>query len=147
MRPVRIAAGAFGEELPRRDLVVSPGHGLFIADSDGERLIPAGCLVNGTTITWEAVDHVDYVHIELGRHDILLAEGLPAESYLDVGNRADFGGLGTATTLHPLFAATAHEAARAPFVIAGPLLDVVRARLSQTKPRLPTISCKLWRRS
>jgi hypothetical protein len=33
----------------------------------------------------------DYVHVELDRHDILLAEGLPAESYLDTGNRAAFG--------------------------------------------------------
>ncbi len=30
---------------------------------------------------------VEYVHIELPTHDILLAEGLPAESYLDTGHR------------------------------------------------------------
>jgi len=44
-------------------------------------------LVNGSTIRperrWTAVD---YYHVELDQHAILLAEGLPAESYIDTGN-------------------------------------------------------------
>ena len=129
VRPVRIAANAFGEALPRRDLVVSPGHGLFVADADGERLIPAGALVNGTTVTIEPMSEVEYVHIECERHEILLAEGLPAESYLDCGNRAEFADQGEPMVLHPTFVTLSHEAARAPFVVAGPLLEKVRSRL------------------
>ncbi len=33
---------------------------------------------------------VAYYHIELENHGVLLAEGLPAESYLDTGNRSSF---------------------------------------------------------
>ncbi len=47
--PVRIAAGAFGEKRPARDLYVSPGHGLCV-DCVGEALIHAQSLVNGATI-------------------------------------------------------------------------------------------------
>lgn len=36
------------------------------------------------------VSVVTYIHVELPAHDVVLAEGLPAESYLDTGNRAGF---------------------------------------------------------
>ncbi|HYP63780.1 MAG TPA: Hint domain-containing protein, partial [Acidocella sp.] len=45
--PVRIKAGALCGGLPRRDLVISPGHSVLI---DGV-LVLAKCLVNGITIT------------------------------------------------------------------------------------------------
>jgi hypothetical protein len=44
-------------------------------------------LCNGATIRQESVAVVEYYHVELDAHDIMLAEGLPAESYLDTGNR------------------------------------------------------------
>jgi hypothetical protein len=48
-----------------------------------------------------AADFVTYWHVELERHDILLADGMPAESYLDTGNRAAFAdaALGELATL------------------------------------------------
>jgi hypothetical protein len=33
---------------------------------------------------------VEYFHVELRTHSILLAKGLPSESYLDTGNRGFF---------------------------------------------------------
>jgi hypothetical protein len=87
--PVRIAADAFAPGLPRRDLLLSPDHALMIAGA----LIPARKLVNGATISQDLdAESVTYVHVELDRHDLLLAEGLPAESYLDTGNRGQFTG-------------------------------------------------------
>jgi hypothetical protein len=86
VRPVRVRQGAFGEGLPRRDLVVSPGHAIFV---DG-RLVPAACLLNGATIVQDDVESVRYFHVELDAHDVLLAEGLSCESYLDDGNRQAF---------------------------------------------------------
>ena len=86
VQPIRILAGAFGEGQPLRDLRLSPGHALYV---DGV-LVQAVRLVNGASIVQEAVDAVTYWHVELERHDVLLAEGLPAESYLDTGNRAGF---------------------------------------------------------
>ncbi|MCJ2079642.1 Hint domain-containing protein [Methylobacterium sp. E-016] len=87
--PVRIRAGAFGVNKPVRDLVVSPGHSICL-DVLGEVLIPASVLVNGSTIVQEDVDSVTYWHIELDSHDLLIAEGQAAESYLDMGNRDFF---------------------------------------------------------
>jgi collagen type I/II/III/V/XI/XXIV/XXVII alpha len=84
--PVRIGAGAFGPAQPRRDLVLSPDHAVFV---DGA-LIPVRYLVNGVTIRQQEVNEVTYWHVELARHELLLAEGLACESYLDTGNRAAF---------------------------------------------------------
>jgi len=97
--PVRIAAGAFGEQRPHRDLWLSPDHAVFVDDV----LIPVKHLINGTTIAQIPVDDVTYYHVELHRHDVLLAEGLTVESYLDTGNRALFANGGGAMTLHPTF--------------------------------------------
>jgi hypothetical protein len=99
--PIRIFAGAFGEGLPRCDLVVSPDHAFMI---DG-KLIPARMLVNDMTIRRDShCRHVTYYHIELETHDILLAEGLAAESYLDTGNRRMFENGDGPVELRPDFA-------------------------------------------
>jgi hypothetical protein len=46
---------------------------------------------------------VAFYHVELDAHDILLAENLPAESYLDTGNRKHFENAGMSIVLHPDF--------------------------------------------
>jgi hypothetical protein len=91
LRPVRILAGAFASERPRRDLLLSPDHAVF---ADGA-LIPAKLLVNGVTIVHDTRRReVTYFHVECAAHEILLAEGLEVESYLDTGNRAMFDSAG-----------------------------------------------------
>ncbi|MGH7153020.1 MAG: Hint domain-containing protein, partial [Acetobacteraceae bacterium] len=96
--PIRIRRGAFADELPQRDLLVSPNHCLFV----DEQLVPAKLLVNGTTIVQDrSVRAIHYHHVELECHDVLLAEGLPAESYLDTENRAFFANADGPTILHP----------------------------------------------
>jgi hypothetical protein len=101
--PVCIQRGAFAENVPHRDLVVSPDHALFV---DG-KLVIARLLLNGMTITQNLDARVvEYYHVELPRHAVLLAEGLTAESYLDTGNRAMFSNAGLALVLHPDFAAS-----------------------------------------
>ena len=59
-------------------------------DLCGEVLIPVGCLINGATIARVEVDRVSYWHVELDSHDILIANNLPAESYMEMSNRAFF---------------------------------------------------------
>jgi hypothetical protein len=44
---------------------------------------------------------VTYHHIELAQHDIVLAEGLAAESFLDTGSRGMFETETGAMRLHP----------------------------------------------
>jgi hypothetical protein len=124
--PVRVAADAFGTGLPRRDLLLSPDHAVFV---DGV-LIPVRCLINGDTIARIPVASVTYYHIELEQHGVLLAEGLPAESYLDTGDRANFQNGGEPPRLHPNFLARAWEARGcAPLIVTGPILAAARARL------------------
>ena len=84
--PVRVRAGAFGPDLPVCDLCLSPDHSVFV---DGV-LVPIRCLINGSTVARIAADTVTYRHLELVRHEVILAEGLPCESYLDTGNRDAF---------------------------------------------------------
>ncbi len=131
VRPVRIAAHAFADGLPRRDLLVSPEHALFV---DGV-LIPAHRLLNDRSVTQDAPACVEYFHVELDRHEVLLAEGLPAESYLDTGNRTMFANA-PLVALHPEPVASGSPDALAPLVLEGPLLDAVRARLAARAPAL-----------
>lgn len=81
--PVRVAANAFGPGLPVCDLFLSPDHGVFI---DGV-LIPAKHLIDGAAIASVPHDSVTWWHVELPQHAVLLAEGLPCESFLDTGGR------------------------------------------------------------
>ena len=87
-------------------------------------------LIDDIAIVQVAVDEVTYYHVELQRHDVMLAEGLPCESYLDSGNRSNFISDGPSVALHPDFASRAWEAgACAPIRITGPEVEAVRAQL------------------
>lgn len=122
VQPVEIAPGAFGPGVPRRALRVSPDHALSF---DGV-LIPAKLLVNGATIRRERdCMAVTYHHIELTRHDIVLAEGAACESYLDTGNRAGF----EPAVSWPVRRKRWDCDACAPLCTTGPILRTVRTRL------------------
>jgi hypothetical protein len=98
--PIRVRKDAVADGMPARDLRLSPEHCIYI---DG-KLVPVKYLVNHMSIAQEPMTgHVHYYHVELAHHSLLLAEGLPAESYLDTGNRAFFSNAGLALLLHPEF--------------------------------------------
>ncbi len=141
VQPVRVRAGAFGAGLPSRDLLLSPDHAVF-ADNV---LIPIRYLVNGASIATVRRTSVEYFHVELASHDVILAEGLAVESYLDTGNRAAFtNGASARITngasalmLFPDFArrSWAHDAC-APLVTTGPALAAVKRGLLARLPDL-----------
>lgn len=87
---VRIRAGALGEGLPLRDLILTADHALVI---DGI-LIDASALVNGTTIDWmplaELGESVTVYYIETDAHEVILAESTPSEIYIDYAGRRAF---------------------------------------------------------
>ncbi|KOX43013.1 hypothetical protein ADL19_28665 [Streptomyces purpurogeneiscleroticus] len=96
--PVCVKAGAIADGVPTRDLWVSPDHALYIDDV----LIPAESLVNGASIVkadW--VESITYWHVELDSHDVLLADGAPAESFVDDGGRAIFHNAASYRALYP----------------------------------------------
>lgn len=96
--PILIRKNAFADGIPCRDLRLSPDHAVRIEDV----LVPIRLLVNGATILRDtAARSVTYYHIELESHDVLLAESLPAESYLDTGNRAMFENVALPLLPHP----------------------------------------------
>jgi allophanate hydrolase subunit 2 len=128
--PIRVRAGAFGDGLPARDLVLSPDHSLFVAsEAGGGVLVPVYLLLNGATIVRDQVAEAHYFHVELSAHDVLFAEGLPAESYLDTGNRASFANGGAHLVLHPDFSPLGWEDACAPLCQTGPIVAEARRRL------------------
>ena len=97
VHPIRIMRDAVAPGMPARDLFVSPDHALLL---DG-MLIQARQLVNHMTVTHDSRRTVvTYHHIELDRHAVLIAEGLPCESYLDGGNRGQFDATGSVVRLH-----------------------------------------------
>ncbi len=128
--PVRVRAGAIGSGLPMRDLLLSPDHGVLVNGV----LVPVKLLINGTRIAQVTCDHVTYFHVELPRHDVILAEGMPVESYLDTGDRADFVQSGAMRLFPDGNVKSAAHAARAwetlgaaCLVVTGPDLEAARA--------------------
>ncbi len=131
-KPIRIQAGAFGRGLPMRDLRLSPDHAIF----DEGLLIPVRHLINGATVTQETgCERVTYWHVELERHDVILAEGLPAESYLDTGNRSAFERQGV-VRLHGEIRGDADARRCAPTVTDMAQVHGIRARLRAVAVRL-----------
>jgi hypothetical protein len=83
---------------------------------------------------------VTYYHVELPRHAVLLAEGLPAESYLDIGDRTNFANGGGPRRLFPDFSTVPHDVVAlweakgcAPLTIVGPEVEAVRRLLLVTE--------------
>ena len=123
--PICIQAGAFADGQPSRDLWVSPAHCILVSSA----LIPAEKLVNGATIVQMPRESVHYWHVELDRHDVLLAEGLAAESYLDTGNRTNFINGGEFLDAHPDFKPRHSADTCVPLVLEGPEIERAKSAL------------------
>jgi hypothetical protein len=88
--PVKVSRFAFDEQTPSADLFLSPDHAVYLGGS----LVPARCLVNGHNIVRSAIlaetDVLEYFHVELAHHDVIFAEGVPAETLLPSQDRQGF---------------------------------------------------------
>lgn len=133
-RPVRIGAGALAEGVPARDLTVSPDHALLL----GGVLVQAKDIIDGALIVQDGLcQSVTYWHVELDAHDVLLAEGAPAESYLDTGHRGFFENGDGPVTLHPDLMQVRREGEScAALATGGAALAAVRRALAARKAAL-----------
>jgi hypothetical protein len=94
------------------------------------------------------VDEVSYYHVELERHDVVFAEGLPAERYLDTGDRANFANGGVVVSAYPDFATRVWESEGcAPLAITGPVVAAARRRVVLPAAQAPRSRRRAARRS
>ena len=90
LMPVRFAAGSLAGGMPHSDLTITADHAVLL---DGV-LCEAGALVNGTTITriplTQFGEGYTVYHLEADTHEVVLANGAPAETFVDNASRSAF---------------------------------------------------------
>ncbi len=125
VQPVRLLAGALSQGVPNRTLRLSPDHALLLRGV----LVPVKLLVNGATILRErGCVAITYYHVELDRHDILVAENVAVESYIDTGNRGMFEHAQGTPRRDPVFGRGSRwdASAYAPLCLGGATLREIR---------------------
>ena len=102
LRPIVVPAHSFGPDSPHSDLRLSRQHRVLVEGWEVELnfgtdriLVPIGHLVGDRIHVDHRCDAVTYYHLLLDSHDILLANGLPSESFLPGGHAVE--GLDEAT--------------------------------------------------
>lgn len=111
LRPIRINAGALGAQMPHRDLIVSPQHRILLTGwkaelffGQPEILVPAKGLVNDQSITIaHDLDRVEYFHVLFDRHEIMITNGAPTESFFPGDYVLDQMGAAIIAELRALF--------------------------------------------
>jgi hypothetical protein len=124
--PIKVARGAFNGDLPHSDLYVSFGHRFLI----NGLLIPACDLVNESSITRvksASSDILEYLHIELEDHDVILANGVPAETLEGNASRSEFDNFGEYVVLYgPVLT---HQTLYAPTMASKGRRQILRSHL------------------
>lgn len=135
--PVRVAADAFRRGQPSRPVLLSPDHAVYVSGV----LIPVNHLINGRSIRQLTLAQFMDYHIELPRHDVILADGLRAESYLDTSGRVNFSNGGGTIRLFPDFMPRPEDnpglweaLACASLMVVGPDVDAARRRVDARCP-------------
>jgi hypothetical protein len=89
VHPIRVNRSAIADNVPLADLYLSPMQAVLIDDM----LIEVRDLINGTSITRampEGMTDIEYYHLELETHEVILAEGAPVETLLVTNGRESF---------------------------------------------------------
>ena len=88
LRPVLIKKGSLGNNLPERDMMVSPNHRMLMANSqtqllfdEREVLVSAKHLVGQPGIYQVDTLGTEYIHVMFERHEVILGDGSWTESF------------------------------------------------------------------
>lgn len=88
LKPVLIRQGALGNDLPERDMMVSPNHRVLIANDktalffeEREVLVAAKHLTGMDGVDVVDVSHTTYIHILFDHHEVVLSDGSWTESF------------------------------------------------------------------
>ncbi len=88
MKPVLIRQGSLGNDLPERDMLVSPNHRMLVANDrtalhfdEHEVLVSAKHMVNGKGVQGVESPGVTYIHFMFDQHEVVLANGTWTESF------------------------------------------------------------------
>ncbi|WP_312524950.1 Hint domain-containing protein [Paracoccus sp. (in: a-proteobacteria)] len=88
LRPIRIAAGALGNNTPAKDLLVSPYHRVLIRSAIAQRMFGAPevlvaakqlLLIDGVDVAHDLAE-VTYYHMLFDRHEVVMSNGAETES-------------------------------------------------------------------
>jgi hypothetical protein len=136
LAPVRIAKGALGQNLPARDLVVSPRHRMLVSGTRaeimfGERevLVAAQDLVGLPGISRDGAADTTYLHIMCEGHEILRAEGAWTESFQPAAGVLGALDEDVRAEILRLFPELATTQGQSRFAAARPVLSSAEARL------------------
>ncbi len=88
LKPVLIRQGALGNDLPERDMMVSPNHRVLVANDktalyfeEREVLVAAKHLTGLDGVDIVDVSHTTYIHIMFDQHEVVLSDGAWTESF------------------------------------------------------------------
>ena len=129
LRPILIKAGSLGENLPERDMMVSPNHRMLVANErtslyfeEHEVLVAAKHMLRVPGIERAEVAQTSYVHIMFEQHEVVLADGTWTESFQPGDYSLD--GLGNAqrNEIFELFPELRETKGRESYIAARPTL-------------------------
>lgn len=88
LRPIQIDAGALGDNVPDRDIRVSPAHRMLVVSQaaqlyfgQSEVLVAAKDMCDMQGVGVAEVPYVTYVHFLCENHELVLADGAWSESF------------------------------------------------------------------
>jgi Ca2+-binding RTX toxin-like protein len=88
LAPIRIMQGALGNDLPERDMLLSPNHRVMVSAPDmelmfgqSEVLVAAKHLTRMKGISSVLPKEVTYIHLMFDRHEIIWSDGIWSESF------------------------------------------------------------------
>jgi len=136
LRPVLIRAGALGNGLPERDMMVSPNHRMLVASDrtalyfeEREVLVSAKHLLNSNGIQNVDVIGTTYIHFMFEQHQVVLANGAWTESFQPGDYTLDGMGNAQRTEIFELFPELATREGRESYNAARKILKRHEAKL------------------